>query len=70
MYFVVYPHDASRCFRLLGTPNDDVWPNVTELQDWNPGFPKWKRLSLAHRTQGIDRYGLDLLEVSTVVCFE
>lgn len=49
--------------RLLGTPNEDVWPNVTDLQDWNPGFPTWKRLSLAHRTQGIDQFGLDLLEV-------
>ncbi|CAN0591854.1 unnamed protein product, partial [Laminaria digitata] len=51
--------------RLLGTPNEEIWPNVTELQDWNPGFPTWKRLSLAHRSQGLDQFGLDLLEVST-----
>lgn len=36
---------------------------MTELQDWNPGFPTWKRLNLAHRSQGMDKYGLDLLEV-------
>ncbi len=36
---------------------------MTALQDWNPGFPTWKRLNLAHRTQGMDKFGLDLLEV-------
>ncbi|CAN0384976.1 unnamed protein product [Ascophyllum nodosum] len=63
----LFPGDSEideiyKIFQLLGTPNEQVWPNVTELQDWNPGFPNWKRLSLAHRTQRMDRFGLDLLE--------
>lgn len=57
------PSSVSPPIRLLGTPNEDVWPNVTDLQDWNPGFPTWKRLNLTHRSQGLDKFGLDLLEV-------
>ncbi len=26
-----------KIFQLLGTPNEKVWPGVTNLQDWNPG---------------------------------
>ena len=40
---------------------------MTDLQDWNPGFPTWKRLNLAHRSQGMDKIGLDLLEVRRLV---
>ncbi|CAM9736067.1 unnamed protein product [Scytosiphon promiscuus] len=63
----LFPGDSEideiyKIFQLLGTPNEDVWPNVTDLQDWNPGFPTWKRLNLAHRSQGLDKFGLDLLE--------
>ncbi|CAM9981096.1 unnamed protein product [Ectocarpus sp. 13 AM-2016] len=64
----LFPGDSEideiyKIFQLLGTPNEEVWPNVTDLQDWNPGFPTWKRLNLAHRSQGMDKCGLDLLEV-------
>ncbi|KAG8135112.1 hypothetical protein E2320_008160, partial [Naja naja] len=31
----------------LGTPNNDVWPEVESLQDYKNTFPKWKPSSLA-----------------------
>ncbi|KAL7990325.1 hypothetical protein Chor_013755 [Crotalus horridus] len=33
--------------RALGTPNNDVWPEVESLQDYKNTFPKWKPSSLA-----------------------
>jgi hypothetical protein len=29
--------------RILGTPNEEVWPGVTSLQDWNKKFPSGPR---------------------------
>jgi len=30
-----------RIFRILGTPNENIWPQVTSLKDFKPTFPKW-----------------------------
>ncbi|GFQ74667.1 cyclin-dependent kinase 1, partial [Trichonephila clavata] len=35
-----------RIFRTLGTPNEDIWPGVTELPDFKTSFPNWKQNSL------------------------
>lgn len=51
-----------RIFRIMGTPNEEVWPGVTSLQDWNDEFPVWPAVSLAKFTPGLDEEGLDLLE--------
>ncbi|KAI8988841.1 kinase-like domain-containing protein [Pilobolus umbonatus] len=29
-------------FKILGTPNKEVWPELTELPDYTPYFPPWK----------------------------
>lgn len=31
-----------KIFRVLGTPNESVWANVTKLKDFKATFPKWK----------------------------
>jgi serine/threonine protein kinase len=51
-----------KIFRLLGTPSEEAWPNCTALQDWNPAFPQWPRLSLATVAPTMDAQGLHLLE--------
>ena len=28
-------------FKLLGTPNEEVWPGVSQLRDWHE-FPNWQ----------------------------
>ncbi|KAI7740919.1 hypothetical protein M8C21_033046 [Ambrosia artemisiifolia] len=28
-------------FRLLGTPNEEIWPGVSKLKDWHE-YPQWK----------------------------
>ncbi|XP_031445827.1 cyclin-dependent kinase 1 [Phasianus colchicus] len=50
-----------RIFRALGTPNNDVWPDVESLQDYKNTFPKWKPGSLGTHVQNLDEDGLDLL---------
>lgn len=50
-------------FRALGTPNNEVWPDVESLQDYKNTFPKWKPGSLASHVKNLDENGLDLLSV-------
>lgn len=49
--------------RLLGTPNDDIWPGVKALPDYKTSFPQWHPIDLAKAVPGLDEYGLDLLKV-------
>ena len=54
----LFPGDSEidqlfKIFRGLGTPDDSVWPEVSQLPDYKPQFPKWKakemkELSLIH----------------------
>lgn len=55
-----------KIFQLLGTPNETQWPGCTALQDWNPAFPQWPRLSLRSACPGLDAPGLDLVEKTLV----
>uniref|UniRef100_A0A8C5M8Y0 Cyclin dependent kinase 1 n=1 Tax=Leptobrachium leishanense TaxID=445787 RepID=A0A8C5M8Y0_9ANUR len=50
-----------RIFRALGTPNNEIWPEVESLQDYKNTFPKWKGGNLAGCVKNIDKDGLDLL---------
>ena len=29
-----------RVFRELGTPNEEIWPGISTLPDFNPNFPR------------------------------
>jgi hypothetical protein len=30
-----------KIFRILGTPNDSMWPKVKDLPDFKDNFPQW-----------------------------
>ncbi|KAK9129144.1 hypothetical protein Sjap_009631 [Stephania japonica] len=47
-------------FRLLGTPNENVWPGVTKLAYWHE-YPQWRRQTLSSVVPNLDDTGLDLL---------
>lgn len=47
-------------FRLLGTPNDQIWPGVQKLRDWHD-YPQWQPQNLARAVPDLDPKGLDLL---------
>ncbi|KAL6646155.1 hypothetical protein ACP70R_017763 [Stipagrostis hirtigluma subsp. patula] len=48
-------------FKLLGTPNEEVWPGVSKLPNWHV-YPQWKPSKLSSVVPGLDADGLDLLE--------
>lgn len=60
--FLVVPDGEDCVCRTLGTPNNDVWPDVESLPDYKNTFPKWKSGNLA--VKNLEKNGLDLLAVS------
>jgi len=51
-----------KIFRTLGTPDETLWPGVTNLPDYNDAFPKWPRIGLRKKVPRLDDDGIDLLE--------
>ncbi|KAJ6805109.1 cyclin-dependent kinase B2-1-like [Iris pallida] len=47
-------------FRLLGTPNEKIWPGVSKLTNWHE-YPQWSPKSLATAVPNLDANGIDLL---------
>ncbi|CAB1312749.1 unnamed protein product [Coregonus sp. 'balchen'] len=45
----------------LGTPNNDIWPEVESLPDYKNTFPKWKSGNLSSMVKNLDKNGIDLL---------
>ncbi|KAF0898041.1 hypothetical protein E2562_001716 [Oryza meyeriana var. granulata] len=48
-------------FKLLGTPNEQVWPGVSKLPNWHE-YPQWNPSKVSDVVHGLDTDGLDLLE--------
>ena len=48
-------------FKLLGTPNEQVWPGVTSLKDWH-AVPQWKPQELSKFYPELDTQGIDLMK--------
>jgi hypothetical protein len=49
--------------RVLRTPNEELWPGVSELPDYKSTFPQWNSSSLAQSVPKLDKDGLDILDV-------
>ncbi|KAH6902581.1 kinase-like domain-containing protein [Coprinopsis sp. MPI-PUGE-AT-0042] len=63
----LFPGDSEidqifKIFRILGTPNEDSWPGVSQLPDYKPSFPQWSRQELAKIVPALDEVGIDLLK--------
>ncbi|CAG8804281.1 22354_t:CDS:2, partial [Racocetra persica] len=50
-----------RIFQVLGTPDESVWPNITQFKDFKPVFPKWKPQPLDNYVPTLNSHGVDLL---------
>ena len=48
--------------RLLGTPNEEVWPGVGKLRNWHE-YPQWNVSKLSSVVPSLGADGIDLLEV-------
>lgn len=54
-----------KVFQKLGTPNESIWPGVSELPDFKPTFPKWPAkgwASIRNTAQQVGPDGIQLLE--------
>eukprot|EP01118_Nematostelium_gracile_P002168 TRINITY_DN123_c0_g1_i1.p1 TRINITY_DN123_c0_g1~~TRINITY_DN123_c0_g1_i1.p1 ORF type:complete len:294 (+),score=48.02 TRINITY_DN123_c0_g1_i1:43-924(+) len=63
----LFPGDSEidqifRIFRVLGTPNDHIWPGVTSLPDYQPTFPQNPPQSFSKLFPQLETSGRDLLE--------
>lgn len=58
-----------RIFRVLGTPNSEVWPDVELLPDFKDSFPKWPLTTenLRNAYPELNDEGKDLLEVNRLL---
>ncbi|EDV25811.1 Cyclin-dependent kinase 1 [Trichoplax sp. H2] len=50
-----------RIFRILGTPDDDIWPGVSSLPEFKSSFPKWSKQSYDTFVPNMSESGIDLL---------
>lgn len=48
----------------LGTPDESVWPGVSQLPDYKSSFPKWPQQSISSIVPHLTGEGLDLMAVS------
>jgi serine/threonine protein kinase len=68
----IFPGDSEidqifRIFRILGTPDEEVWRGITTLRDYKPDFPQWSKKPLSSIVPNLDASGLDLLDVSSLL---
>eukprot|EP01114_Cavostelium_apophysatum_P001683 TRINITY_DN11465_c0_g1_i1.p1 TRINITY_DN11465_c0_g1~~TRINITY_DN11465_c0_g1_i1.p1 ORF type:complete len:310 (+),score=30.81 TRINITY_DN11465_c0_g1_i1:64-930(+) len=60
----LFPGDSEidelyKIFRVLGTPTEETWPDISKLPDYKPTFPVWKAMDLKKLIQ--DPSALDSL---------
>lgn len=44
LYGIQEIDELFKIFRLLGTPNEQNWPGVSQFADFKDTFPKWERV--------------------------
>ncbi|OCB88282.1 Pkinase-domain-containing protein [Sanghuangporus baumii] len=67
----LFPGDSEidqifKIFKLLGTPNEETWPGVSQLPDYKSSFPQWQPQSLSQHLPHLDPTGVDFLH-STLI---
>eukprot|EP01083_Nonionella_stella_P235544 828137_1 len=64
----LFPGDSEidelfQIYRILGTPNETIWPGISELPEFKPQGPRWKKKDLKKELNNrLDKCGIDLLE--------
>lgn len=63
----LFPGDSEidqlfQIFRVMGTPNERVWPGVSNLPDYAKHFPQWRPKNLREIIPELGEHGIDLLE--------
>uniref|UniRef100_A0A6B2FZB2 Cyclin-dependent kinase 1 (Trinotate prediction) n=1 Tax=Myxobolus squamalis TaxID=59785 RepID=A0A6B2FZB2_MYXSQ len=56
-----------KIFQTLGTPTDDLWPEMRRLPNYKTIFPKWNRVDLSQVCSLLGDAGLNLFEARIVI---
>lgn len=67
IYSAIWKADPLWLRRILGTPNEEVWPSVSSLPDYKPTFPQWSRQDVARIVSTLDEAGIDMLKVWKII---
>jgi len=51
-----------RIFKIMGTPNEESWPTISELPEYKPDFPVYPAQNLSNIVHGLDEKGMNLLQ--------
>jgi len=51
-----------RIFKVIGTPNDKIWPGISELPEYKADFPVFQPQKLSSVVPGLDEDGYDLIQ--------
>ncbi|XP_022649298.1 cyclin-dependent kinase 2-like isoform X2 [Varroa destructor] len=62
----LFPGDSEidqlfKIFQELGTPNEKIWPGVTELQEYKSSFPRWPQKDIETRLPRMETCGKRLI---------
>lgn len=65
----LFPGDSEidqlyKIFKLLGTPNESVWPGVSRLPDYKANFPQWDLKPISESISKASSDAKDFLNVS------
>lgn len=52
-----------KIFQLLGTPNEDIWPGISNMSHYARSFPTWKPANLKDRIHFHDDEEEDFFKV-------
>lgn len=66
----LFPGDSEidqlfKIFRTLGTPDETIWPGVSQLPDYKSMFPKWDSRDLDEVVPNFDTNARDLFIVNS-----
>lgn len=50
-----------KIFKVLGTPNENNWPDALKLNDFKPTFPKFRGMQMSEHTPTLNEMEVDLL---------
>eukprot|EP00658_Telonema_sp_P-2_P053471 TRINITY_DN4201_c0_g1_i2.p1 TRINITY_DN4201_c0_g1~~TRINITY_DN4201_c0_g1_i2.p1 ORF type:complete len:311 (+),score=40.89 TRINITY_DN4201_c0_g1_i2:164-1096(+) len=69
----IFPGDSEideifRIFKTMGTPDEKVWPGISELPEMNNMFPKWYKRDLYEIIPQVEENGIRLLEMMLQYC--
>lgn len=69
----LFPGDSEidelfKIFRVIGTPNEESWPGVSQLPDYKTSFPQWTAKDYQSIVPTLEKSGIDLL--SKMLCLD